>query len=104
MKNCLSQTVNLSAFLPSEVLHMYKPLRPGQICGEPWLSRVLLKLYELDQYDDAELVRKKTAAMFAGVITRLDPEANMMGEGVANEQGMALAGLEPGTHAVTGTR
>lgn len=81
----------------SEVLHIYKPLRPGQIRGEPWLSRVLLKLYELDQYDDAELVRKKTAAMFAGFITRLDPEANMMGEGAANEQGMALAGLEPGT-------
>ena len=35
--------------------------------------------------------------MFAGFITRLDPEANMMGEGAANEQGMALAGLEPGT-------
>ena len=81
----------------TEVLHIYKPLRPGQIRGEPWLSRVLLKLYELDQYDDAELVRKKTAAMFAGFITRLDPEANMMGEGAANEQGMALAGLEPGT-------
>jgi lambda family phage portal protein len=81
----------------SEVLHIYKPLRPGQIRGEPWLSRVLLKLYELDQYDDAELVRKKTAAMFAGFITRLDPEANMMGEGAPNEQGMALAGLEPGT-------
>lgn len=80
----------------SEVLHIYKPLRPGQIRGEPWLSRVLLKLYELDQYDDAELVRKKTAAMFAGFITRLDPEANMMGEGAANEQGIALAGLEPG--------
>ena len=81
----------------SEVLHIYKPLRPGQIRGEPWLSRVLLKLYELDQYDDAELVRKKTAAMFAGFITRLDPETNMMNEGAANEQGMALAGLEPGT-------
>ncbi len=56
-----------------------------------------LKLYELDQYDDAELVRKKTAAMFAGFITRLDPEANILGEGEANEQGVALSGLEPGT-------
>ena len=42
-------------------------------------------------------VAVKTAAMFSGFITRLDPEANMMGEGAANEQGMALAGLEPGT-------
>ncbi|GFQ75318.1 phage portal protein, lambda family [Trichonephila clavata] len=74
-----------------------EPLRPGQIRGVPWLSTVLLKLYELDQYDDAELVRKKTAAMFAGFITRLDPEANIMGEGESNEHGVALSGLEPGT-------
>lgn len=81
----------------NDVLHIYKPLRPGQIRGIPWLSTVLLKLYELDQYDDAELVRKKTAAMFAGFITRLDSEANIMGEGESNEQGVALSGLEPGT-------
>ena len=53
-------------FPADEILHIYKPLRPGQIRGEPWLSNVLLKLHELDQYEDAELVRKKTAAMFAG--------------------------------------
>ncbi len=35
--------------------------------------------------------------MFAGFITRLDPEANIMGEGESNEQGVALSGLEPGT-------
>ena len=81
----------------SEVLHIYKSKRPGQIRGEPWLSTVLLKLYELDQYDDAELVRKKTAAMFAGFITRLDSEASILGEGESNEQGVALSGLEPGT-------
>ncbi|GHT98292.1 hypothetical protein FACS1894126_3590 [Alphaproteobacteria bacterium] len=60
----------------SEILHIFKPLRPGQIRGEPWLSNVLLKLHDLDQYEDAELVRKKTAAMFAGFVTRLDPEDN----------------------------
>ncbi|MDG7056613.1 MAG: phage portal protein [Wolbachia endosymbiont of Penenirmus auritus] len=81
----------------NDILHIYRPLRPGQIRGAPWLSTVLLKLYELDQYDDAELVRKKTAAMFAGFITRLDPEANILGEGESNEQGVALSGLEPGT-------
>ncbi|BEP32527.1 MAG: hypothetical protein WBIAU2_07540 [Wolbachia endosymbiont of Drosophila biauraria] len=87
-----------SARVPAnDVLHIYRPLRPGQIRGEPWLSSILLKLYELDQYDDAELVRKKTAAMFAGFITRLDPEANILGEGESNEQGVALSGLEPGT-------
>lgn len=80
-----------------EILHLYRVLRPGQIRGEPWLARALVKLNELDQYDDAELVRKKTAAMFAGFITRLAPEDNLMGEGNSDQNGVALAGLEPGT-------
>jgi capsid protein len=58
---------------------------------------VLLKIYELDQYDDAQLVRKKTAAMFAAFITGLDPEANILGESESNEHGVALSALEPGT-------
>ena len=80
-----------------EIAHLYRVLRPGQIRGEPWLSRALVKLNELDQYDDAELVRKKTAAMFAGFVTRANPEDNLMGEGAANADGIALAGMEPGT-------
>lgn len=80
-----------------EIVHLFRPLRPGQIRGEPWLARALVKLNELDQYDDAELVRKKTAAMFAGFITRQSPEDNLLGEGEADGNGIALAGLEPGT-------
>ncbi|HRY90693.1 MAG TPA: phage portal protein, partial [Rubrivivax sp.] len=83
--------------LASEIIHLFRPLRPGQIRGEPWLARALVKLNELDQYDDAELVRKKTAAMFAGFITRLSPEDNLMGEGLPDASGAAMAGLEPGT-------
>jgi len=88
------QTVRVNA---DEIIHLFRPLRPGQIRGEPWLARALVKLNELDQYDDAELVRKKTAAMFAGFITRLGPEDQLMGEGSADANGVALAGLEPGT-------
>ena len=80
-----------------EIVHLFRPLRPGQIRGEPWLTRALIKLHELDQYDDAELVRKKTAAMFAAFITRDSPEDNLMGEGPPDASGAALAGLEPGT-------
>jgi lambda family phage portal protein len=81
----------------SEVIHLFRPLRPGQIRGEPWLTRALVKLNELDQYDDAELVRKKTAAMFAGFITRMAPEDNLMGESAADANGVAMSGMEPGT-------
>ena len=67
--------------VPAEyVLHLFRPLRPGQLRGQPWLTQVLIKLYELDQYDDAELVRKKTAAMFAGFVTKNAPEDQLVGE------------------------
>lgn len=72
-------------------------MRPGPVRGEPWLSRVLIKRHELNPYDDAERILKKTSAMFAGFVTRLDSERSMRSEGPADENGQAFAGLEPGT-------
>lgn len=66
-----SDTIRIPA---NDMLHIYRVDRPGQIRGVPWVSSVLLKLRELDQYEDAELVRKKTAALFAGFITEASPE------------------------------
>ncbi|MBI4902410.1 MAG: phage portal protein, partial [Acidobacteria bacterium] len=84
--------------VPAEaVLHLFRPLRPGQLRGQPWLTQVLIKLHELDQYDDAELVRKKTAAMFAGFITKNAPQDSLIGESNPDATGVALAGMEPGT-------
>jgi hypothetical protein len=57
----------------------------------------MVRLFLLDQYDDAELDRKKTAAMFAGFITKTAPEEPMMGEAEENPDGAAMASLEPGT-------
>ena len=79
----------------SEIVHLYRPLRPGQIRGEPWLARALIKLHDLDQYDDAELQRKKTAAMFAGFITRLAPDDNLLGVGKGGSE--STVEFEPGT-------
>ncbi len=79
------------------VLHLFRPLRPGQLRGQPWLTQVLIKLYELDQYDDAELIRKKTAAMFAGFVTKNAPQDSLLPEVNADESGVAETSLEPGT-------
>jgi lambda family phage portal protein len=79
----------------SEILHLYRPQRPGQIRGVPWISPALVKLYLLDQYDDAELDRKKVAALFAGFITKNAPEDNLLGEGAPDATGSAVAGLVP---------
>lgn len=71
--------------VPAEnVLHIYKPLRPGQIRGRPWLTAAMVKLYDLDQYDDAELNRKKSAAMMMGFVTRgLNGDQASLVEGAA---------------------
>jgi lambda family phage portal protein len=89
-----TELVRVSA---ESVLHLFRPVRPGQLRGQPWLTQVLIKLYELDQYDDAELVRKKTAAMFAGFVTKNAPEDSLLGEQNPDANGAALAGMEPGT-------
>jgi lambda family phage portal protein len=52
----------------AQIAHIYRIERPGQLLGAPWFASVLVRLRELDQYEDAELVRKKTAAMFAAFV------------------------------------
>ena len=83
----------------SEVVHLAQVKRPGMVRGEPWLVRAIIKLRELDQYDDAQLVRQKLAAMFAGFMT---PSADGVVPGMeeADENGVSLAPLEPGSFQV----
>ena len=84
----------------SEVMHLYRPHRPGQIRGQPEVTPAMVRLYLLDQYDDAELDRKRVAAMFAGFITR--PAEDEAGADdvlplESSADGIGVAELEPGT-------
>lgn len=60
---------NTSVRIPAEeILHLYRADRSGQIRGVPWGAPVLLKLKDFDEYDDAQLMRQKIAAAFAGFV------------------------------------
>jgi len=76
--------------LASDIAHTFRPLRPGQQRGGSFLSSLLSKLYEIDQYDDAEVVRKKTAAMWGGFFYNDFP-------GVKPTDKPRTSALEPGT-------
>lgn len=52
----------------SEVLHLMDPVEAGQIRGLSRFSNVTLKMFNLDVYDDAEIERKKNAALHAGFV------------------------------------
>lgn len=89
-----TETVRVPA---EDVLHIYRPIDAGQIRGLPHVAPAMVRLFLLDQYDDAELDRKKTAAMFAGFITKTAPEEQLMGEIEATDDSGATVSLEPGT-------
>ncbi|MCA3506234.1 MAG: phage portal protein [Rhodobacter sp.] len=55
-----------------QVLHVFKPVCPGQLRGITWLAAVVLAASELDQLMDAHLVGAKLAAMAAGFIVDLN--------------------------------
>ena len=61
----------------ASMLHLFDRLRPGQVRGVPWLAPVILKLRDLDEYDDADLVRKKIEACFAAFVTGADDEETL---------------------------
>jgi lambda family phage portal protein len=102
----LTFRANTTSVVPAEnILHVFKPLRAGQIRGVTGFAPVLMKLLDLDQYDDAEVVRKKTAALFAGFITSsLDEDSISSGDpGTASDdnlidgqEGARRVDLEPG--------
>lgn len=97
----LGGIANTTVVPAAEVMHVYQPLRPGQIRGQPKITPAMVRLYLLDQYDDAELDRKKVAAMFAGFITRQpdsdpDPKSDSVLEAEEIEGATAQIHLEPG--------
>lgn len=89
-----SETVRIPA---SEVLHIFDPVEAGQIRGVSRLTPAIVALWTLDGYDDAELERKKTAAMFTGFIKK--PAEGEVGLDVDESDQVAgpMVSLEPGT-------
>ena len=81
--------------VPAEsVLHIIDPVDAGQLRGVSRFAPALVKLFLLDQYDDAELDRKKVAAMFVGFVRR--PEREFDNGNETDERGEPLLPLEPG--------
>ena len=87
------ETLHVERVAAADVLHVYKPIRAGQFRGQPWLTSVLAKLYELEQYTDAEIARKKAAAMITGFIKQVSQDNPVM----VPDQTVAQSPVDPGT-------
>lgn len=84
----------------SEVLHIYRPDRPGQQRGVPWLAPALVRIYDLAEYEEAELVRKKIEACFAAFIVGGDPGRTLGAQ--RTEETRRIETFEPGMVAYLG--
>jgi hypothetical protein len=86
----------------SQILHVFDPLEAGQIRGLSRLTPAIVTLWMLDLYDDAELERKKTAALFSVFIKRPDPDGEFFDKEttVRDDEGVAGVKLEPGSSHV----
>ena len=61
----------------------------------PWFAPVMLKLRDLDAYDEAELVRKKIEACFAAFVTGVQDEETL-GKARTEADGSRIETFEPG--------
>lgn len=80
------QLVSVSA---DAVLHLFDPLRPGQLRGVPHLTQALIRLHELDKYDDATLLRQQIANLFVGFLKR--PVSTSTGETIHPLTGLTVS-------------
>jgi len=80
----------------SEVVHIIDPVDAGQLRGISRFAAGIVKLFLLDQYDDAELDRKKVAAMHALFITTPAPAEPLDAVEGRDENGERTLDLQPG--------
>lgn len=90
-----SLPINARRVPAEDVIHLFRVETPGQVRGISWFAPVMLRLSDLDQWRDAQLVRQKVAAMLAGFVI----SADVGGAPVDGEQqgSNLVGGLEPGT-------
>lgn len=61
----------------SDIIHMFRTERPGQVRGVPWIAPVMIRIRDFDDFEDAHLMRQKIAACFSVFIKDMDPEDAM---------------------------
>lgn len=56
----------------SEVRHIFRGTRPGQVRAASWFAPVLLTFKDFDEFDDATIMKQKIAACLAVIMSDVD--------------------------------
>ena len=84
----------------SDMLHVFKRLRPKQVRGIPHLAVVMQKFFDLDEWTDAELLGNKIAACFGVIIEMPDGNGGALkpegSDKATDANGNPMSTVEPG--------
>lgn len=98
-------TLEKTRWPAEDVATTFRIDRAGQKVGVPWLAPVMIRLKDFDEYEDAQLVKQKISAMFAGFIREIEGDSDTKGdffEGGTIRSGL-IKRLPPGTDMVFAT-
>lgn len=83
--------------VPAEyVQHIYEKQRPGQARGVPRLAASMLRLRDLDDYEEAELVRKGYEACFMAIVIGKDGNRTLGQAAVDPQTGKRVESITAG--------
>lgn len=86
-----------------QIIHLYRPVRNGQLRGIPAISASLVLIFNQERLSDAVMDRQNTSGLFTGFFTKPvgSEGGSVLGEAAesqdADTDGTPIAGLEPGT-------
>lgn len=85
----------------NDLIHLYRPLRFGQVRGISWFAPILLTGKEMQDLTEAAIVKERTQASFAGFIKRQSGGLSPLA-GKEDDQGRKITRIEPGMIADIG--
>lgn len=77
----------------NEIIHLFIMERPGQTRGVPWFASAILRLHQLQGFEEAEVIRARGEASLMGFIT--SPEGDALTDGT--DESDRVTTFEPGT-------
>ena len=77
----------------ADILHIRRLDRPGQVRGVPWLAPALLTLGELSDYQEAQILKQRMAALLAFFVKTTDGGDAYQGAGMKDLAPGAIVGL-----------
>ncbi|WP_299082817.1 phage portal protein [uncultured Paraglaciecola sp.] len=98
----LAKGIKSFRVVADDVIHIYEKNRPGQSRGVPILSSCMMTANDLDEYEEATLVRKAAEACITAVVNT-DDSGSSIAPSSTDAEGRRIEELSPGMVEYLGT-